>query len=39
MGIEHVEHMLAGVQFRPESKATEHGHKLLNFIEMSYKEK
>ena len=40
MGIEHVEHMLAGVQFHPESIATEHGHKLLkNFIEMSYKEK
>jgi len=33
MGLEHTEHALYGVQFHPESIASEHGHALLkNFI-------
>jgi len=35
MGIEHKSHPLHGVQFHPESIATEHGHKLLkNFLDI-----
>jgi len=40
MGIEHKEHPLIGVQFHPESIATEYGHKLLkNFIDMTSEKK
>ena len=36
MGIEHKEYALVGVQFHPESIATEYGHQLLkNFIDMT----
>jgi len=36
MGLEHVQHPLYGVQFHPESIASEHGHRLLrNFIDFA----
>jgi anthranilate synthase component 2 len=36
MGLEHVEHPLHGVQFHPESIASQHGHSLLaNFLEIA----
>jgi len=36
MGLRHREHVLHGVQFHPESIASEHGHKLLkNFLEFT----
>ena len=38
MGISHREHPVHGVQFHPESIASEHGHKLLqNFLELADK--
>ena len=39
MGVRHVDMMLEGVQFHPESILTEHGHDLLaNFLETSTRE-
>ncbi len=39
MGIRHTEHDLFGVQFHPESIASEHGHALLkNFLKVARKE-
>ena len=39
MGVRHVDMMLEGVQFHPESILTEHGHDLLaNFLEASTRE-
>ena len=36
MGLSHREHPVHGVQFHPESIATEHGHALLrNFLELA----
>ena len=36
MGIRHKTHLCAGVQFHPESIASEHGHRLLeNFLKMA----
>lgn len=36
MGVQHREHQVHGVQFHPESIATEHGHALLrNFLELA----
>ncbi len=36
MGVQHREHPVHGVQFHPESIATEHGHALLrNFLELA----
>jgi len=36
MGMSHKEHALYGVQFHPESIASEHGHKLLrNFLDLA----
>ena len=36
MGVQHREHPVHGVQFHPESIATEHGHDLLkNFLELA----
>jgi anthranilate synthase/aminodeoxychorismate synthase-like glutamine amidotransferase len=36
MGVRHVEFMIEGVQFHPESIATEHGHRLLaNFLDIA----
>ncbi len=36
MGISHREHPVHGVQFHPESIATEHGHALLrNFLDLA----
>jgi anthranilate synthase component II len=36
MGVQHREHPVHGVQFHPESIATEHGHSLLrNFLELA----
>lgn len=36
MGISHKKHLCAGVQFHPESIASEHGHRLLeNFLKMA----
>ena len=40
MGVRHVDIMLEGVQFHPESILTEHGHDLLaNFLQTSTREK
>ncbi len=37
MGVQHREHPVHGVQFHPESIATEHGHALLrNFLELAH---
>jgi anthranilate synthase component 2 len=36
MGLEHTEHPVHGVQFHPESIASEHGHDLLaNFLALA----
>ena len=35
MGVAHTSHRVHGVQFHPESIASEHGHKLLqNFLDI-----
>jgi anthranilate synthase component 2 len=37
MGVQHREHPVHGVQFHPESIATEHGHALLrNFLALAH---
>jgi anthranilate synthase component 2 len=36
MGLQHTKHMIHGVQFHPESIASEHGHDILkNFLELA----